>query len=227
MLIAAATANAAQLNRSEPQSLSGGRILVVAIRLTVYIIMAWWAETYRVRRLFEERESSVNLRLSDLADMHPSLLWAETAAAAAAVLDSRGFPMPCQFPVDINNVAEFGTGRFNLEISRAGISADHVLRLRRTWDSPRLVELAAIAIAGLALFAAGGHQIRNVALRGTSADYLVDADCHLLEVAGRSRRTDFDAAWQVRWERLLACRSPGFYVCVCEFESPSARLAFA
>ncbi len=122
---------------------------------------------------------------------------------------------------------KFGTARVNLEISRAGISADHVRRLRRTWDSPRLVELAAIAIAGLALFAAGGHQIRDAALRGTSADYMVDADGHLREVAGRSRRIDFEAAWQVRWARLLERPGAGFYVCVCEFDSPSARLAFA
>jgi len=159
--------------------------------------------------------------------MHPSLLWGETAAAAAAVLESRGFPTPYQFPVNVDNVPEFGSGRVNLEISRAAISTEHILRLRRTWDNPRLVELAAIAIAGLALFAAGGHQIRDVALRGTSADYLVDADCHLLEVAGRSRRIDVDAAWQVRWERLLDRPGSGFYVCVSEFESPSARLAFA
>lgn len=97
----------------------------------------------------------MKLRLCDLAHMHPSLLWVEIAAATAAVLDGRGFPTPYQFPVDVYNLPEFGTGRVNLEISRVGISADHVLRLRRTWDSPRLVELAAIAIAGLALFAAG------------------------------------------------------------------------
>jgi hypothetical protein len=169
----------------------------------------------------------VKLRLCDLAHMHPALLWVEIAASTVAVLESRGFPTPYQFPVDVDNVPDFGTGRLDLEISRAGISADHILRLRRAWESPRLVELAAIAIAGLALFAAGRHQIRDVALHGTSADYLVDADCHLLEVAGRSRRTDFDAAWQVRWERLLDRHGSGFYVCVCEFESPSARLTFA
>ena len=169
----------------------------------------------------------MKLRLCDLVNMHPSLLWTEIGAATAAVLDSRGFPTPYAFSVDMDNVPEFGTGRINLEISRAGISADHILRLRRTWDSPRLVEFAAIAIAGLALFAAGGHQIRDVALRGTSADYLVDADCHLLEVAGRSRRIDFDAAWQARWDRLSRRPGSGFYVCVCEFETPSAQLAFA
>jgi hypothetical protein len=174
-----------------------------------------------------KREACVKLRLSELAEMHPSLLWAETAAAAAAVLDKRGFPIPCHLPVDIDNVPEFGTGRINLEISWAGISADHIQKLRRTLDGPRLVEFAAIAIAGLALFATGGHQIRDIALRGTSADYLVDADCHLLEVAGRSRRADFDAAWQARWERLSDHPGRGFYVSVCEFESPYARMAFA
>jgi hypothetical protein len=89
------------------------------------------------------------------------------------------------------------------------------------------VELAAIAIAGLALFAAGGHQIRDIALRGSSADYLVDAESYLLEVAGRSRRSDLDAAWQTRWRRLSDRLGSGFFVCVAEFESPSARLAFA
>jgi hypothetical protein len=177
--------------------------------------------------LFEEKISGVKLRLHDLAHMHPSLLWLETAAATATVLESRGFPAPYEFPLEVHNVPEFGTGRVNLEISPAGISADQIPRLRRTWNGPRLVEFAAIAIAGLVLFAAGGHEIRDVALRGTSADYLIDADCHLLEVAGRSRRIDFDAAWRVRWERLLERRGSGFYVCVCEFEGPSARLAFA
>ena len=78
----------------------------------------------------------MKLRLNDLAHMHPSLLWVEIAAATAAVLDGRGFTAPYQFPVDVDDVPEFGTGRVNLEISRAGISADHILRLRRTWDGP-------------------------------------------------------------------------------------------
>jgi len=169
----------------------------------------------------------VKLRLLDLANMHPCLLWGEIAAAAAAVLDQRGFHWPCPFPLEIENVPAFGSGRVILEISRAGISAEHVARLRRTWEPDHLIELAAIAIAGLALFAAGGHQIRDVALRGSSADYLVDGKGYLLEVAGRSRRSDFDAAWQTRWRRLSERPGSGFFVCVSEFESPSARLAFA
>ena len=54
--------------------------------------------------------SGVKLRLSDLAHMHPSLLWVEIAAATAAVLDGREFHTPYQFPVDVENVPEFGTG---------------------------------------------------------------------------------------------------------------------
>jgi hypothetical protein len=96
----------------------------------------------------------------------------------------------------------------------------------RTYEPFRLVELAAIAIAGLGLYHAGGHEIRDIALRGSGADYLVDEFNHPLEIAGRSRRTDFDVAWGQRWRRLSDCSAGGFYVCVAEFETPSGRLAF-
>ena len=99
-------------------------------------------------------------------------------------------------------------------------------KVRRTYESHRLIELAAIAIAGLGLFAAGGHQIRDVALRGSSADYLVDEENYLLEVSGRSRRSDFQAAWDARWNRLSERSGSGFIVCVSEFETPAGRLAF-
>ena len=99
-------------------------------------------------------------------------------------------------------------------------------QLQRTYEAPRLVELAAIAIAGLGLYYGGGHEMRDVALRGSGADYLVDEAHHLLEVAGRSRRSDFGAAWQQRWQRLAGRPGSGFYVCVVEFETPAGRLAF-
>jgi hypothetical protein len=65
-----------------------------------------------------------------------------------------------------------------------------------------------------------------VAVRGTAADYLVDAARQSLEVGGRSQRSDFEAAWRQKWERLLSRSARGFYVCVVEFETPSGRLAF-
>src|SRR5262249_35811803 len=65
----------------------------------------------------------------------------------------------------------------------------------RNWApvAPVRIELAAIALAGLALYHGGGHEIVDVAVRGSGADYLVDAGRHLLEIAGRSRRSDFEA----------------------------------
>jgi hypothetical protein len=86
--------------------------------------------------------------------------------------------------------------------------------------------LAAIAIAGLGLYYGGRHEIRDVALRGSAADYLVDDANHFLEVAGRSRRSDLAIAWQQRWHRLSDQPNRGFYLCVAEFETPAGRLAF-
>lgn len=99
-------------------------------------------------------------------------------------------------------------------------------RLQRTYESSRLVELAAIAIAGLGLYHGGGHEIIDIALRGSAADYLVGESNHLLEVTGRSRRSDFRVAWQQRWQRLTDRIGRGFYVCVAEFETPTGQLAF-
>src|SRR4029077_12255406 len=107
-----------------------------------------------------------------------------------------------------------------------GVSADHVARLLRTYELSRLIELAGIGIAGLGLYGAGRHEIRDVALRGSAADYIVDEANHLLEVAGRSRRSDFATAWEQRWRRLSEGRRGSFYVCVSEFETPACQLAF-
>jgi hypothetical protein len=40
------------------------------------------------------------------------------------------------------------------------VAPEHVSRLQRTYESSRLVELAAIIIAGLGLYYEGGHEIR-------------------------------------------------------------------
>ena len=167
------------------------------------------------------------MRLADLPEMHPSLLWDDIAAAAVAAFEDRSFAPPFELPMNIEHVPGYGSGELTLEILDQGISAVRIEKLRRTMEAHRLVELAAIAIAGLALHAAGGHMIRDVALRGSSADYLVGEENHLLEVAGRSRRRDLQAAWDDRWSRIESRRRSGFFVCVVEFESPSGRLAFA
>jgi hypothetical protein len=124
------------------------------------------------------------------------------------------------------DIPGYGSGQVELEIVGTGIPEGDIAKAVRTYEPQRRVELAAIALAGLALLQAGRHQIRDIALRGTSADYLVDDQRHLLEVAGRSRRSDLQSAWDARWRRLT--RRPGseFYVFVTEFETPTARLGF-
>jgi hypothetical protein len=111
-------------------------------------------------------------------------------------------------------------------IEPAGVTADRIVRVRRTYEPSRLVELAAIAVAGAALHHTGGHEIRDIAARGSAADYLIDEANHHLEIAGRSRRSDCEVAWQQKWQRLGDRVSSGVYVCVVEFESPAGRLAF-
>lgn len=168
----------------------------------------------------------VSVRLVDLTLMHPSLLWEDIVAAAVAVLGETGTQAPFPFALTVQDIPGFGSDQLRLDVDPTGVALEHVERLRRTYESARLIELAAIAIAGLGLYYGGGHEIRDVALRGSGADYLVDESNHLLEVAGRSRRRDVRVAWQQRWQRLIERIGSGFYVCVAEFETPAGRLAF-
>ena len=166
------------------------------------------------------------VRLIDLASMHPRLLWSDIIAASAAIFEERFTTPPFVFELTVEDVQGFGSEVLNLTIETFGVSPAHIASLRRTYDVPRLVELAAIAVAGIGLHLAGGREIRDVALRGSGADYLVDDANHLLEVAGRSRRSDFGQAWRERWDRLSNASPGGYYVCVSEFETPTGKLAF-
>lgn len=168
----------------------------------------------------------MSVRLVDLPAMHPRLLWTDIAAAAAAVLNDAATPPPFLFAMAMQDVPGFAGDALHLRIDPGGISESYVSRLRRTYDASRLIELAAIAIAGLTLYHGGGHEIRDVALRGSAADYLVDGANHVLEVGGRSRLGDFGSAWQQKWRTLSDRLSGGFYLCVAEFETPAGRLAF-
>jgi len=163
---------------------------------------------------------------ADLATMHPELEWNEIAVAAVAVLEERGFEAPFQLHIDAAGVPGFGSETLQFSIARDGIHAPQVERIRRTYDAPRRIELAAIAVAGLALYHGGGHEIVDVAVRGSSADYLVGLSSNVLEIAGRSRRSDFATAWQQKKERLEARSARSFYLCVVEFETPAGRLEF-
>jgi hypothetical protein len=168
----------------------------------------------------------VALRLVDLATMHPRLLWETIVTAAAAVLSEKGNAEPYPFALTVQNVPGFGDGELRMAIDPVGVSLDWVARVRRTYEPSRLVELAAIAVCGLGLYQAGGHEIRDVAARGSGADYLMDEANHHLEIAGRSRRVDLAAAWDQKCQRLSAHGGNGYYVFVAEWETPAGRLAF-
>lgn len=175
-------------------------------------------------RIWEDEP--LRLKLTDLPEMHPCLLWNDILAAAVAVLEQAPTNRSFDVSVQLREIPGYGSGEVSLEVVGAGVSRGDVVKVRRTYESHRLVELAAIAVAGLSLFCSGGHQIRDISLRGTSADYLVDDERYLLEVGGRSRKSDLPAAWNERWQRLTECSSVGFYVSVTEFETPASRLGF-
>jgi hypothetical protein len=166
------------------------------------------------------------VRLADLPGMHPNLLWDTIIPATVAVLADIRTPAPHPLPLTAQAVPGFGSQELCLLIDPIGVSPELVAKVRRTYEPSRLVELAAIAVAALGLHRAGGHQIVDVARRGSGADYLVDEALHHLEIAGRSRRRDLDTAWEQKQQRLTDRSGLGFYVCVAEFESPAARLAF-
>lgn len=168
----------------------------------------------------------IEVQLRDLHIFHPNLLWDEIAGAASAVIFADKNPHAVDFELNVENVPNFGTDRLQLKIERSQELIARAGRLRKTYDGPRLVELAGIAIAGVGLYYAGGHEIRDVAVHGSAADYLVDEECHVLEVAGRSRQKDSTSAWNARWKRLSDRSENGFYLCVVEFETFSGRLAF-
>ncbi len=167
----------------------------------------------------------VRLRLRNLPEMHSHLLWDTIIPATAAVLGETGATAPYSVGLTIQDVPGFGSGKMRLLLDPGRLSPDRLAKLKRTYEPSRMVEMAAIAVAGLALHHTGGHEIVDLALRGSRADYLVDEGRLLLEIAGRSRHVDFEAAWQQK-EQRLAKRGGGFYVCVTEFETPAARLAF-
>jgi hypothetical protein len=168
----------------------------------------------------------VEARLDELATMHPRLLWSEIAAAAAVVLAGTGPPDPTSVSIDCRDLPGFEHDSLTLNIDGSRVDRSQMERLRRTYESPRLVELAAIVMTGLALYYGGGHEIVDVALRGSAADYLVDSSRNRLEIAGRSRRGDLESAWQQRLSRLAARNADGFYLSVVEFRTPGGRLAF-
>jgi hypothetical protein len=169
---------------------------------------------------------AVAVRLLALPRMHPLLLWEPILPATCLVFQQRGLEPPFRFVLQVEAVPGFGTDALELEIDPTGLSADAIERCGRTFEASRQIEFAAIAVAGLGLHLAGSHELVDLARRGSAADYLVDVDRLHLEIGGRSRRRDADAAWEQKQPRLLQRSERGTYLCVCEFETFTGRLAF-
>jgi hypothetical protein len=169
---------------------------------------------------------AVAVRLLDLPRMHPLLLWEPILPATCLVFRERGIEPPYRFVLAVEEVPGFGTDALDVEIDPGGVSAEWMERCARTFEPSRLIEFAAIAIAGLSLHSAGGHELVDLARRGSAADYLVDAARHHLEIAGRSRRRDLESAWEQKQPRLLERSERGCYPCISEFETCTGRLVF-
>jgi hypothetical protein len=167
----------------------------------------------------------VEAQLTDLYELHTRLVWDEIIAAAAIVLGDQRTP-PFKFELEVVDVPEFQDDFVRMTILADRINAAKLAKRRRTFDRSRLVELAAIALGGLALYHAAGHEIMEVAIRNTGGDYVVGHARHLFEVTGRSRRQDFESAWQMRWQRLKQTAGRSFYLFAAEFQTPRGRLAF-
>jgi hypothetical protein len=84
----------------------------------------------------------------------------------------------------------FDDWRVNFLIRPSDTDVSEAQSISRTFDPSRLIEMAAIVVAGLAAFHVAHLEIRDVALRGSRADYIVGEQGYLLEVGGRSRKQD-------------------------------------
>ena len=81
-------------------------------------------------------------RLQDLPNLHPRLLWETIGLAAASVLAGVGGRQPYPFALHVENIPGFDSGELILTIDPGPIVEESILRLRRTFDLARQVELA-------------------------------------------------------------------------------------
>jgi hypothetical protein len=96
---------------------------------------------------------NVSFRLLDLVHLHSLLLWDEILAATAAVLRDGGREPPHDFTLCVEDVPGFGSETIRLLIDVTGIPFDRITKVQRTYEPSRLIEVAAIAVAGAGLAA--------------------------------------------------------------------------
>ena len=98
----------------------------------------------------------VHGRLLDLPILHPRLLWETIILAGASVLEGVDRRAPYRFLILAEDIPGFGSEELILTIDPSGYDEESIVRLRRTFELARQVELAAIAVAALAFALSGG-----------------------------------------------------------------------
>jgi hypothetical protein len=164
----------------------------------------------------------VACRLSDLVDHHPRLSWADIVASAAATICGQLGGL-VHLRLDCYDIPTVPDRELFLDIECDASHPASIERIRRTYDEARLVEFAAIAVAGLVVYHGLGEQIMDVAIRGYGADYLIGDDRVPMEVAGRSRKRDLESAWSAKVARSARYAKNEFFVCIVEFESMTGK----
>ena len=94
----------------------------------------------------------VHTAWSELPQMHPNLLWEDIIAAAASVVPIPQREETCEFSVHVDSSISGLCGELSLLVQTRGVSARAISRVGQTYERARLVELSAIAVAGLAMY---------------------------------------------------------------------------
>lgn len=169
----------------------------------------------------------VSANLTDLPKLHSRLHWSSIIAATVAVLKPLSTENSVDIRIEVENCPTYDDSELSIEIDLSKSPKGEVAKVKRTHEPARLVEMAAIAIGALVVYHIGRHTIYRAAISGSRADYLLDQGKFLLEISGRSRKSDFEPAWKGRRNRLRAWADRGWYLFVVEFETLSGRIAFA
>ena len=155
----------------------------------------------------------IAVRLVELTAMHPRLLWADIIAATVAVCSAAHQRAPFPLALAVQDLPGFGSAELRFTIDPVEVAPEHVSRLQRTYESSRLVELAAIAIAGLGLYYGGGHEVRvRRSMQVSPKAKAVRPVCWVLpkkRTHGRAQKTSITPKTAVRFEKYPLCRGGG------------------
>src|SRR5437867_13219975 len=82
----------------------------------------------------------ISVEITDLAQMHPRLLWRDIIGATAVVLGEKSKAQRATFELEFQGLPGFGGDKLRLDISLAGILENDRARIQRTYEAHRLVD---------------------------------------------------------------------------------------